>query len=87
MVRMEQIVQSYVVDKQFMGSILVAKNGNNAITHGGGINGFNTFMIYFPKDKLTIIILANLIAVGFVPQSLGLNIAELVYNKVAIPPS
>ncbi|HFE6170999.1 TPA: hypothetical protein ACF9VX_003092 [Legionella pneumophila] len=44
-------------------------------------------MIYFPEDKLTIIILSNLVAVGFLPQSLGLCIAELVYNKVAIPPS
>ena len=62
-------------------------DGHEAITHGGGINGFNTFMIYFPEDKLTIIILANLIALGFVPQSIGLNIAKLVYKKSVIPPS
>ena len=62
-------------------------DGHKAITHGGGINGFNTFMIYFPEDKLTIIVLANLIALGFVPQSIGLNIAELAYNKSVIPPS
>ena len=62
-------------------------DGHKAITHGGGINGFNTFMIYFPEDKLTIIVLANLIALGFVPQSIGLNIAKLAYNKSVIPPS
>jgi hypothetical protein len=70
-----------------LGVSIQSLNGHRAITHGGGINGFNTFMIYFPEDKLTIIILANLVAVGFVPQSLGLNIVELVYNKSVIPPS
>jgi len=44
-------------------------------------------MIYFPEDKLTIIILANLVTVGFVPQSLGFCIMELVYNKSVISPS
>lgn len=60
---------------------------HQAITHGGGINGFNTFMIYFPEDKLTIIVLANLIAMGFVPQSLGLNITKLTHKKSVICPS
>lgn len=62
-------------------------NGHKAITHGGGINGFNTFMIYFPEDKLTIIVLANLVAKGFVPQSIGLNLVELIYNQCVTAPS
>ena len=62
-------------------------DSHQTITHGGGISGFNTFMIYFPEDKLTIIVLANLIGLGFVPQSLGLSIAELVYKKSVVPPS
>ncbi|WP_131775041.1 serine hydrolase [Legionella anisa] len=69
-----------------LGVSIQSLDGHKAITHGGGINGFNTFMIYFPEDKLTIIVLANLVALGFVPQSLGLKIAELVYNKVAVAP-
>ena len=70
-----------------LGVSILSLDGRKAITHGGGISGFNTFMIYFPEDKLTIIVLANLIAFGFVPQSIGLNIAELVYNKSVTPPS
>jgi hypothetical protein len=70
-----------------LGVSIQSLDGHKAITHGGGINGFNTFMIYFPKDKLTIIVLANLIALGFVPQSLGLNLAKLAYNKTVTPPS
>lgn len=70
-----------------LGVSIQSEDGHPAITHGGGINGFNTFMIYFPEDKLTIIVLANLIALGFVPQSLGLNIAKLIYNKPVMLPS
>lgn len=62
-------------------------DGHKAITHGGGINGFNTFMIYFPEDKITIIVLANLIALGFVPQSIGLNLAKLAYKTSVVSPS
>ena len=70
-----------------LGVSILSLDGRKAITHGGGISGFNTFMIYFPEDKLTIIVLANLIALGFVPQSIGLNIAELVYKKSVTTPS
>lgn len=70
-----------------LGVSIQSFNGHKAITHGGGINGFNTFMIYFPEDKLTIIVLANLIALGFVPQSLGLNLAKLAYKNPVISPS
>ena len=61
-------------------------DGHKAITHGGGINGFNTFMIYFPEDKITIIVLANPIAFGFVPQSIGLNLAKVIYKKPVVLP-
>ncbi len=70
-----------------LGVSILSLYGHKAITHGGGISGFNTFMIYFPEDKLTVIVLANLIALGFVPQSIGLNIAELVYKKSVTTPS
>ena len=35
-------------------------NGRTEIEHGGGIEGFNTDMAYYPDDKLTVIVLANL---------------------------
>lgn len=34
--RMEQVVQSYVADKQFMGSILVAQQGHVLLDKGYG---------------------------------------------------
>ena len=35
-------------------------NGRRVISHGGGIEGFNTNLAYYPETKLTIAVLANL---------------------------
>ena len=35
-------------------------DGHKLITHGGGIEGFNTSLNYYPDDKLTVIVLGNL---------------------------
>jgi hypothetical protein len=34
--------------------------GHKKISHGGGIEGFNTELTYYPDDKLTVVALANL---------------------------
>jgi CubicO group peptidase (beta-lactamase class C family) len=34
--------------------------GQKVIDHGGGIEGFNTLLAYYPQDKLTIAVLGNL---------------------------
>lgn len=36
------------------------RNGHKMITHNGGIQGFNTSLIYYPEDKLVVAVLANL---------------------------
>jgi CubicO group peptidase (beta-lactamase class C family) len=36
-----------------------AVNGHEVIEHGGGIEGFNTMLAYYPDDKLTVVVLAN----------------------------
>jgi CubicO group peptidase (beta-lactamase class C family) len=35
------------------------KNGRTVIEHGGGIEGFNTQLTYYPDDKLTVVVLGN----------------------------
>ncbi len=35
-------------------------DGKRRIAHGGGIEGFNTYLCYFPDDRTTIAVLANL---------------------------
>ena len=34
--------------------------GHKSIDHGGGIEGFNTHLAYYPDDKLTVVVLGNL---------------------------
>lgn len=36
------------------------RNGHKMIAHNGGIQGFNTSLIYYPEDKLVVAVLANL---------------------------
>src|SRR4051794_13505406 len=35
-------------------------NGRKVLSHGGGIEGFNTDLFYYPENKLTVVVLANL---------------------------
>lgn len=42
------------------GLVIDTVNGHQRIEHGGGIEGFNTEMAYYPDSKLIVIALANL---------------------------
>lgn len=42
------------------GLAVSTRNGRKAIAHGGGIEGFNTQLAYYPDDKLVVAVLANL---------------------------
>jgi CubicO group peptidase (beta-lactamase class C family) len=42
------------------GLIVVTKDGHKFITHGGGIEGFNTSLNFYPDDKIVVIVLGNL---------------------------
>ncbi len=62
-------------------------NGHKAISHAGGTSGFNTKLIYLPDDKLTVIVLANLNALGYVAQDLALKLVSLAHGKTVTLPS
>jgi hypothetical protein len=40
-------------------SIAVARGGHPNLVHQGGIPGFNSILVYFPKEKLTIAVISN----------------------------
>jgi CubicO group peptidase (beta-lactamase class C family) len=42
------------------GLMIETTKGHKRISHGGGIEGFNTELDYYPEDKLTVVVLANL---------------------------
>lgn len=62
-------------------------DGHKSITHAGGTSGFNTKLIYSPDDKLTVIVLANLNALGYVAQDLALKMVALAHGKTVTLPS
>ena len=56
-------------------------NGHKVISHAGGTSGFNTKLLYFPDNKLTVIVLANLNALGYVAQDLALKLVDIAHGK------
>jgi hypothetical protein len=58
------------------------EHGHTAISHGGGIEGFNTQMSYYPDDKLTIIVLGNLN--GGAPGDIAAKLASVAHGEQVI---
>lgn len=59
--------------------------GRKVIRHGGGIEGFNTFLAYYPADQLTVVVLANLN--GRAPDEIAAKLAALAHGEQAPLPS
>ncbi|WP_367607687.1 serine hydrolase [Legionella sp. W05-934-2] len=70
-----------------LGVRIYSLNGHKVISHAGGTSGFNTKLIYFPDDKLTVIVLANLNALGYVAQDLALKLVGLAHGRSVTLPS
>ncbi len=60
-------------------------NGRKVIDHGGGINGFNTHLAYYPDDKLVVVVLGNLN--GGAPQNIAMKLASVVHGEKVVLPS
>lgn len=57
------------------GLVIRSVNGHEEIRHAGGIEGFNTMLAYYPEDKLTVIVLANMN--GSAPQEIASDLHTL----------
>ena len=57
-------------------------NGRKVIEHGGGIEGFNTMLAYYPEDKLTVVVLANLS--GRAPDAIAHNLAAVAHGEKVV---
>jgi CubicO group peptidase (beta-lactamase class C family) len=57
-------------------------NGRKVIEHGGGIEGFNTLLAYYPEDELTVIVLSNLN--GPTPEDIASKLAALVHGEKVV---
>ncbi len=67
-----------------LGLIVRTVNGRKVIEHAGGMNGFYTYLAYFPEDKLTVVALGNLN--GSPSEQIVRSLAALAHgDKVVLP--
>jgi CubicO group peptidase (beta-lactamase class C family) len=59
--------------------------GHKIIDHGGGIEGFNTELAYYPDDKLTVVVLGNVN--GNAPQEIARKLAAINHGETVTLPS
>jgi CubicO group peptidase (beta-lactamase class C family) len=55
--------------------------GHKVIAHGGGIEGFNTQLEYYPEDKLTVVVLRNVTGPGPGPQEIARNLGAVAHGE------
>jgi CubicO group peptidase (beta-lactamase class C family) len=68
-----------------LGVAVRTASGRKMISHGGGIEGFATFLAYYPDDKVTAVALSNLRR-GAPPQQIVGYLAALAHGeKVELP--
>jgi CubicO group peptidase (beta-lactamase class C family) len=58
-----------------LGVVVQTVDGRTVVQHGGGIDGFNTFLAYYPDEKLTVIVLANIN--GQAPNAIASKLAAV----------
>lgn len=66
-------------DNYAFGLMVRTANGHKMIEHGGGIEGFNTDLAYYPDDKLTVVVLSNVN--GSAPGEIAGKLAALVHGE------
>jgi CubicO group peptidase (beta-lactamase class C family) len=60
-------------------------NGRKVIDHGGGIEGFNTHLAYYPESKVIVVVLGNL--QGTAPGEIATKIGAVAHGDTVILPS
>ncbi len=60
------------------GVVVQTTDGRKVVQHGGGIEGFNTFLAYYPDDKLTVAVLANIN--GQAPNAIAAKLATVAHG-------
>lgn len=61
-----------------LGVMVQTADGRTVVNHGGGIEGFNTFLAYYPDDKLTVVVLSNIN--GTTPNAIAGKLATVAHG-------
>ena len=72
-------------DNYAYGIGVTVEYGRKKISHGGGIDGFNTSLIYFPEDRVSVVALSNLNGRGV--DEIANKAADIFYGKPVVLPS
>jgi CubicO group peptidase (beta-lactamase class C family) len=71
-------------DNYAFGLQVTTVGGHKIIDHGGGIQGFNTELAYYPEDRLTVVVLGNVN--GAAPGQIAPKLAALSHGEtVSLP--
>jgi CubicO group peptidase (beta-lactamase class C family) len=65
-----------------LGVTSAVANGRRVIAHGGGIDGFNTHLAYYPDSKTVVVVLSNVN--GAVPGTLAGQLGALMHGESVI---
>ena len=66
------------------GLVVDTTNRHKVISHGGGIEGFNTELAYYPEDQLTVVVLANVN--GPAPEEIARKLGALAHGETVTMP-
>jgi hypothetical protein len=83
---LEKMTKPFKNDYAF-GLVVVTSGGRKVIQHGGGIEGFNTELEYYPEDKLTVVVLRNVNVNGPGPEEIANRLAALARGETVRLPS
>jgi hypothetical protein len=75
---LEKMTTPFKSDYAF-GLNVSTEGSRKVIQHGGGIEGFNTHLAYYPEDKLTVVVLGNVN--GAAPGEIARKLAALAHGE------
>jgi hypothetical protein len=65
-----------------LGVMVEQKDGLKLVSHGGGIEGFNTHLAYLPERQIAIVVLSNVN--GIAPSAMGGQLLDVVLGKTVV---
>ena len=68
-----------VLNNYAYGWRVAVKNERRSVMHGGGVSGFNTFLLRFPEDEVCVIVLSNVKPAPANP--IAQKLAAIVFDK------
>jgi CubicO group peptidase (beta-lactamase class C family) len=68
-----------------LGLSVADNKGRKVIGHGGGIEGFNTYLAYYPDTRITIVVLGNLN--GSAPEQIAGALGSLAHGEALVLPT